>query len=185
MKCNNRIPLRHPPNIMIVGCAGSGKSTLAKELGKIAVLQVIHMDRIQWKPYWVTRNQEEMNLLIEKAVKSDGWVFEGNNSASYHLRAPKAHLLIWLDIPRSICLRRAILRTLKNYYKQREDLPKGCYERFSWDFMKWVWNFNTNSRPKIEALFSSRTPDLEKIRLNSREEVSQFLEDFRGLYDAP
>ena len=177
-------PGNKTPNIMIVGCSGSGKSTLATEIGEFTGLRVLRMDDFTWKPNWVERKQEEMNPLIEKAVKQDGWVFEGNNPPTYHLRLPKADMLIWLDFPRSVCIKRILLRTLKNYNKPHDFLPEGCYDRFDWEFIKYVWNYNKKSRPTVEAMFNQSHPHIEKICIKSAKEVSSFLTKFRNEHNA-
>ena len=39
--------------IVIVGSGGSGKSTLAKQMGLVLGLNVVHLDRLLWKPGYV------------------------------------------------------------------------------------------------------------------------------------
>ena len=182
MKANKGWQLKPHPNIMIVGCGGSGKSDLATKLSNISGLRVIHIDLLSWKPGWVKRSQEEMDLLIKDAIREDSWIFEGDNAASFHMRAARSGLIIWLDFPRYICLWRAILRTLKHYGKARPDLYEGCYKRFSWEywkFLKWIWNFNKNSRPKIERLMKETEGLLDQVVLKTPQGVRQFLDDFR------
>lgn len=163
-------------NIMVVGCAGSGKSTLARQLGAKLGLRVVHIDPMYWKSGWVQRDAAETRKLIEDAIVEDGWVFDGNNSSTHHLRAAKADTVIWLDLPRHVCLWSVIKRLIVNYGRTREDLSEGCPERFDWPFLVWVWNFERDGKPKIEKLFRDTDGKLQQVRLRSRREVRAFVD---------
>lgn len=56
-------------HIAIIVCSGAGKSTFARELGAITGLEVIHLDRLYWKPGWVETPKDEwppMNVDQER-----------------------------------------------------------------------------------------------------------------------
>lgn len=174
------IASREIKNILIVGCSGSGKSTLAKHLGQLTGSRVIYMDHFYWAPGWVQRETKEIHALIAKDIEQDGWICDGNNSSSFALRVPKAHMLIWLDLPRRTCFWRVLKRIAKYHGKQRADLPPGCFDRFNWAFLKWVWNFNKISRPTLERLYLETEGQLERYHLRSAQEVDQFLKESMG-----
>jgi adenylate kinase family enzyme len=171
-----QIPTNKIQNIMIVGCGGSGKSTLAKMLSERMGLPVIHMDHLYWESGWRKREQDEINKLVAKAIADDGWIFEGNNSQSFFLRVPSTDLIIWLDFPRYLCIWRVLKRLLQFYGRQRPDLPQGCYDRVSWEFLKWVWHYKKNSRPRIEKLFHETRNKVQQIHIKSPQEVDQQVE---------
>lgn len=166
------------PNIMIVGCAGSGKSTLARQLSSITGSRVVYLDHFYWAPGWVKRSQQEINDLMNEAFAENGWICDGNNSQSFALRVPKTNMLIWLDLPRMICIWRVIKRIILHYGQQRDDLPAGCPDQFNWDFLKWVWNFHKNSRPKLEKLYNDTEGQLKRVHLKTQAEVDKFIEMF-------
>ena len=166
-----------PRNIMIVGSAGSGKSTLAQKLGEILGQRVVHIDHFYWEPNWVMRDDAAIKKLVVDAIEDDGWVFEGNCSSTYTERAAKADTIIWLDIPRYVCVYRAIIRALKNYGKGRPDMALGCYDRLDWRFFKWVWNYPKNGRPKHLRLFEETQGKLKQHRLRNRKEIDGFLKE--------
>jgi hypothetical protein len=39
--------------VAIIGCGGAGKSTLAQALGACLGIEVVHLDRLYWRPGWV------------------------------------------------------------------------------------------------------------------------------------
>ncbi|MBA2737941.1 MAG: AAA family ATPase, partial [Pyrinomonadaceae bacterium] len=38
--------------ILVIGSSGAGKSTLSVRLGKITGIEVVHLDKLHWKPNW-------------------------------------------------------------------------------------------------------------------------------------
>lgn len=78
---------------------------------------------------------------------------DGNYSRTLDIRLNKADTVIFLDMPRIICIYRIIKRRIKYHGKTRPDLNEECPERLDWAFFIWVWNYKKRSQPKIiEAL---------------------------------
>ncbi|MEM8555099.1 MAG: hypothetical protein AAGF71_09795 [Pseudomonadota bacterium] len=134
--------------IMIIGQPGSGKSTLARMLGEALDLPVYHMDRdVYWLPGWEERPLEDRLTRIDAIVTQDAWVFEGFNSATFHIRGARADTLIWLDVPLVIRLFRVIRRNVTGLGKARPDLGDDCPERldmlpgFLWYILR-TWRRN-------------------------------------------
>ncbi|MGE8349413.1 MAG: AAA family ATPase [Pseudomonas protegens] len=165
--------------IVILGNAGSGKSTLARELGRRLQLPVVHLDRLFWEPGWVEADNEVFRSRVRQAVCGDAWICEGNYSRrTFDLRLPRADLIIWLDIHRTTCLRRVMLRSLLN--RPRADLPVGCSEKLNGEFLKFlnfVWNFDRVNRPGIEAVRLAIGPQVPVVHLRSAREVGAFVQD--------
>jgi adenylate kinase family enzyme len=74
---------------------------------------------------------------------------DGNFYNTFDLRMPRADTLIWLDYPRRTCLRRVLLRSFKDYGRNRSDLAEGCPEQFDVEFYRFVWDFPAKYRPYI------------------------------------
>ena len=161
--------------IMIIGCGGSGKSTLARQLGEKTGLPVIHLDKLFWKPGWVSVSQEEFDRLHRDAVAGAQWIIDGNYNRTLPERVASCDTIIYLDFSRFACLLGVLKRIVTTYGTVRPDMGEGCPERFDWEFLQWVWNFNKNKRECYHELLNS----LEGKRvylLKSRREVKQFLE---------
>ena len=159
-------------NTIIVGSPGSGKSTLALELGDNFGLRVIHMDQLYWLPGWTARESDALPDIVAEAIRLDGWIFDGNNSRTLPLRGEKADTLIYLDLPRSLCLQRVLARIAASHGKVRPDMAEGCPEQLDPDFLKWVWTFPRHSAPGLGAFFE--TFPRQKYRLRSVDEVAEF-----------
>lgn len=170
--------------IVILGNSGSGKSTLARAIGQRLDLKVVHLDPLFWEPDWVEPDNEAFRARVQHAIASDAWVCEGNYSRrTFDLRLPRAELVIWLDTPRVICMKRVMLRSALN--RPRADLPAGCAERLDkafLQFLKYVWHFDRVNRPGIEAMRQTISPQIPVIHLRTARQISAFLE---GLLKGP
>ena len=135
--------------VLIIGCAGAGKSTLARKLSAALGLPLIGLDRVYWHPGWIESSPAEWREAVSRLVAQPAWVMDGNYSATFDLRMPRADTAIWLDYPRAVCLRRVLWRIIKGYGRTRADLPDRCPEQFDAQFLRLIWKFPANSRPRI------------------------------------
>jgi adenylate kinase family enzyme len=100
---------------------------------------------------------------------------DGNFAQTFDLRMPRADTLIWLDLPRHVCIWRVLKRVMSDYGRVRPDLPDGCPERFDWKFLQWTWAFNAQERPLIAAAIERFGTHLNVMRLSGDRQVKQFL----------
>lgn len=160
--------------IMIIGCGGSGKSTLARLLGEKLDIPVIHLDKLFWRPGWEHISREEFDTLHRQALAGEKWILDGNYDRTMAERIQYCDTVIYLDFNRFACLLGVAKRILTTYGKVRPDMGEGCPERFDWEFLQWVWNFNKNEREKNYRLLNE-TEGIEKIVLKNRRAVKKFL----------
>lgn len=164
--------------IVILGNSGSGKSTLARLLGKRLRLPVVHLDRLFWEPGWIEPDAEQFRSRVRSAVASDHWVCEGNYARrTFDLRLARTDLIIWLDTSRLTCFLRVAIRSALN--RPRPDIPDGCTEKLDREFLaflRYVWNFDRDSRPGIERMRLSVGPQVPVVRLKNRREITAFLD---------
>ena len=165
--------------VMIIGQSGSGKSTLARQMGAITHLPVVHIDHIHWQTGWIERPDAERNALCEAVHAKESWIFEGGQSATWPQRLARADTLIWLDFPFALRLWRVLLRTVRNWGRNRPDLPDGCPDRFSLSFLRLVWRTRNTHRVKMQALYDSAPDEKSRYRLASRRDVHRFLDGLR------
>lgn len=161
--------------IMIIGGPGSGKSTLARALGAKLGLPVVHIDPMFWEPGWVQRDKELTRSLIEAAALKDDWVFEGNSPVNYALRAERADMIVFLDLPRPLRLWRIIKRRVMFHGRTRPEMPANCLERLDHAFLAEVWTWDRRTRPKAMALLAQMAGPTRILRLGSTSQVRRFL----------
>lgn len=165
--------------VMIIGQPGAGKSTLARTLGEITHLPVVHIDHIHWKAGWVERPGSEKDELCAEVHAKESWIFEGGRSSTWPERLSRADTLIWLDFPMSLRMRRVLWRTVQYWGRSRPDLPDGCPEQFSWEFIRWIWDTRHSSRLMMQQLYRSVPPEKSKYQLTSARDVKDYLTGLR------
>ncbi len=161
--------------IAIIGSGGSGKSTLARRLGELLKIEVFHLDALFWKPGWVGASRDEQQMVQNELVENDSWIFDGNYGGTMDIRLNKADTIIFIDMPRTICVFRIIKRRLQYRNKTRPDMGEGCKEKLDLEFLKWVWEYPKIKKPTILSKLQSISKEKEIIILTSPDEVERFL----------
>ncbi|PSR20183.1 MAG: AAA family ATPase [Sulfobacillus acidophilus] len=166
--------------IAIIGSPGSGKSTLARQLGAITGCEVVHLDRVFWKPGWVETSRTQFVLAQQRLVEKDAWIIDGNYGSTIEIRMRAADTIIWLDVPRRICLWRALVRTIRNRGQVRTDMAPGCPERIDLQFMQYIWRFPERERPRLVQLLACAQPQGKNVvRLTTSNEIYAYLGSFQ------
>ena len=159
--------------IMIIGC--SGKTTLAKKLSNKLNLPLIHLDKLNWRDNWQNISKEEFDDLLWAEVIKPTWIIDGNYERTIPLRLKYCDTVIYMDYSRISCLYGVIKRVVMGYGKSRPDMGGYCPERFDFDFIKFVWNFNKNNRKRYYDILSSKE-DIQVIILRNRRQAAHFLQ---------
>ncbi|MBU8598164.1 DNA topology modulation protein [Shouchella clausii] len=162
--------------IVVIGSAGSGKSTLSRKLSERLSLPVIHLDRFYWKPNWTPTPNEEWDAFLKDAVSQNKWIIDGNYSRTLDMRLNEGDAVIFLDMPRLLCIYRIIKRRLIYHGKTRPDLNEDCPEKLDWAFFVWVWNYKKRSRPKVIQALEQVKERKRVVILKTRKEVQRFLD---------
>ncbi|MBM6617854.1 DNA topology modulation protein [Bacillus suaedaesalsae] len=162
--------------IALIGSGGSGKSTLARKMGEKLDIQVFHLDRLLWKPNWTLTSKEEQREIQEKLIHQEKWLIDGNYNSTLDIRLQAADTIVFLDIPRVICVARVLKRMIQYQNRTRPDMQEGCNEKFDLKFLKWVWDFPKVKRENILTQLKQLPDDKKIIILKSPKEVQRFLE---------
>lgn len=168
--------------ILIVGSGGAGKSTFAKRLHNATGIELIHLDKVFWRPNWVETPKDEWKNTVEDLLKKDSWIMDGNFSGTMEMRLSVCDTVIFFDLPRTICVYRAFKRFL--FYKKdvRPDMAEGCEEKFNLDFYKWIWNYPTRTRPKAEELLKRFNDKKKIIRIESQKDIQNFFANLKNTH---
>jgi adenylate kinase family enzyme len=161
--------------IAVIGSAGAGKSTLALRLGELTGLSVVHLDALYWHPGWVATPDEEWDTMVREIVSRETWITDGNYGRTMEPRLERADTVLLLDFPRAVCLWRVFKRWLRYRGRTRPDLAPGCPERLSWEFVLWIWNYPTRSRPRVIQRIEDRSADTDVVVLRNQTEIDRFL----------
>ncbi len=158
---------------MMVGSGGAGKTTLARRLGEITGLPVVHLDRQFWNPGWVKTPTEQWHQRVTELAAADRWILEGNYGGSAHLRLQRADTVVFLDLGRLTCMRRALTREIRNWGTCSQ--APGCPERLSLEFLQWIWRYPNQGRVRMEQAIAEHGAHATVVRLRSDAEVHAFI----------
>jgi adenylate kinase family enzyme len=164
--------------VLIIGSGGSGKSNLARQLGAKIGIEVIHLDSIYWRPGWIEPPKPEWKEKVAELLARESWVMDGNYSGTLELRVQSCDTIVFLDLPRLLCLWRTLKRRIQHPSRHRPDMAEGCPERLTFEFVAWIWNYRKRTRPKVLRLMQQFSSDKKVIHLRSRSEVKSFLEGY-------
>jgi len=160
---------------MVIGCSGAGKSTLARKLAAMTGLPLIDLDGLYWRPGWIAPPTEEWRGIVTDAAAALEWVMDGNYAGTFDLRMPRADAIVWLDCPRRLRLWRVVKRTARNFRRNREGLPPECPEHLNWKFLKYIWTFDRDHKPLIDAAINRFDVGSRLFRLSSDRGTAEFL----------
>ena len=160
--------------VAVIGSGGAGKSTFAKELGARLDLPVVHLDHLYWRPGWVPTPPQEWRALQARVVSEPRWIIDGNYGGTFDLRLPAADVVVFFDMPRRVALLGALRRSLRG--RGREVQAPGCPERLDLEFLRWIWRFPHDTRPRVMAALREHASSAEVLVVRSRREGRRALE---------
>ena len=163
--------------IILIGSGGAGKSTLARQLGAALQIEVIHLDALFWKPNWTPVQREKQVEIQKELVNKEEWIIDGNYGGTIDIRLQAADTIIFLDIPRTICVYRAFKRMIQYRNKTRPDMGKDCNERLDINFLKWIWRYPKTKRPDIVKKLEGLSTEKQIIILQTPKQIQQFIEN--------
>lgn len=162
--------------VLIIGSGGAGKSTLATALGAATGLPVVHLDACYWRPGWVETPKDEWRGVVAELTARDEWIMDGNYGGTMDARLAAADTVIFLDLPRLVCVWRVVKRWLAYRGRSRPDMTAGCPERLSWEFVWWIWTYPSRRRPGVLERLAMLRDDQRVVHLTSSRTVESFLD---------
>lgn len=160
--------------VAIVGCPGSGKTTFSNSLQTLLNRDVVHLDKLLWKPNWEMRDYDSRVKIHNELIEGERWIIDGMWRSHLVDRLKRATLVFFLDYKRSLCLFRALKRRIKYSGKQREDIAEGCFEKLDSEFLKYIWKFKKDTRPLILQL-TSENDNIQTVVLKNPKQTKRFL----------
>jgi len=168
--------LREWRRILVIGSGGAGKSTFARELAALTGLPSIHLDRHFWKPGWVQTPADEWAECVRQLSRGESWIMDGNYGGSLRTRLERCNAVVFFDLPRLLCLRGVLQRRLASCFKGRPDLADGCPDRIDAAFLRWIWRYPEESRPRIVAALESASESVEIVTVTGRPHARRILD---------
>lgn len=161
--------------IMVIGSGGAGKSTFARELARVTGLPLIHLDRCYWLPGWSPTPNDEWLERVRQLSGGDRWIIDGNYGGSLSIRVERCDAIVFFDMPRLTCVGGVVKRWLTQRRSPRPDLPDGCPEKLDLAFLRWIWDYPRNSRPRIATALEHADPQVEVMTITRRAQARSLL----------
>jgi adenylate kinase family enzyme len=167
-----------PLRVLVAGTSGAGKTTLARTVAAMLGCPHVELDALHHGPDWTPR--PEFAADVDRFTAGPAWATEYQYPAVRELLLDRADLLVWLDLPRGLIMRRVIRRTLARRLR-REVLWNGNQEppfrTFLTDpdhIVRWAWRQYGPDRRRFAAIAGAR-PQLPVVRLTGPAEVAGWL----------
>lgn len=160
--------------ILVIGSGGSGKTTLARVVADRLRLPLVHLDALYWRPGWVPTPRDEWERVVEGLIAQPRWVMDGNYGATLDMRLAACDAVVFVDMPRPLCLWRILKRRVRHWGRSRPDVAPGCPERVTWEFVRWVWTYPKRRRAGILERLRGLTGRRVFV-LSSPREVERFV----------
>lgn len=171
-----------PARIVVKGASGAGKSTLARALSRELDVPFVELDALHWDAGWSAASAAQLRTRIT-AVLDDarGWVVDGNyDSKLGTLLLDRANLIVWLDLPLLLKLRRLVRRTARRWLTA-ENLWNGNRESLKDAFWGaealFPWAVLSHFRHRRD--WPRKLAGRELVRLRAVHEVEAWLREAR------
>lgn len=171
-----------PRRIRVVGNSGSGKTTLARRAAQHLGVPHLELDAVFWGPAWTFADTDAAQGDIRRflAGAGTGWVVDGNWRSRAGTTLDDADLVVWLDYPRSLVMRRVLRRTLGRVLLRRQTWH-GNRERWTnllstdpeRNIVRWAWTAHESYRRRYEELAAHGSVPV--LRLRSPREAERWL----------
>ncbi|NHJ14468.1 MAG: AAA family ATPase [Candidatus Thorarchaeota archaeon] len=162
--------------VLVLGPSGAGKSTFAELLAKKLGIPFIHLDSYYWKPNWTATPSEEWPEIVQRLIKEEEWVMDGNYSTTLEMRLGRADTIVFIDVTRRVSYWRVLKRRIMHRGQARSELAEGCYEKIDWDFIKYIWTYPKLSKPRIMQIIERHSDRVQFVLLRSQQDICDFLE---------
>lgn len=161
--------------VIVIGCPGAGKSTFSRKLAAKTGLPLHYLDMIWHRPDHTVIGREEFDSKLDKIVKEDEWIIDGNYARTLPVRLAYCDTVFFFDLPLDTCIEGVKSRI----GKERVDMP-WIEDELDQEFLQWIINFPREVVPEINEHL--KTFDKTVIRFHSRQEADSFLSSLSQLH---
>jgi len=145
--------------IAVIGPVASGKTILARFLGSRMAIPVVDLDDVYFSAARPLTD-DEWSEFHRSLLEPERWIIAGDYRAVAGERFAAADTIVWLDLPRLVCLWRALRRA--------SPASKA-------DCLRWIWRYPTRGREQTIALLREHAASAEVVHLRSVRDVRAFM----------
>ena len=94
---------------------------------------------------------------------------------------PRADLVVWVRVPRRVCLWGLTCRVASSFGRVRADMAPGCPEQLpDREFLSYIWNFERRVSPLIVDRLGRYSPGMPVLQLRSRRDMGALVARLQG-----
>ena len=112
---------------VIASASGNGKTTLGRKLAERLDVPFVELDALVHGPGWVETPREEWFPAVEALLARGEWVIDGNYGSTLERRLDACDTVVFIDLPRALCLWRILKRIVMYRKGGRPDMAEGCH----------------------------------------------------------
>jgi adenylate kinase family enzyme len=166
--------------VVVVGGPGSGKSFVAAQLANVLGVAHVELDALWWGPRWKPTGPNRLRDDVSDVLALDCWIVDGNYIDEVaDLMWRRADVIVWLDPPRRVAVRRAVRRSVRRVLSA-EELWNGNRESLAVlsprSITTLIRRWPSYSERIAETLVDLEIPVERVVRLHSDAEQEQWLE---------
>ena len=166
--------------VLVIGTGGSGKTTVARRLAQRTGLPLIHLDALYWRSGWQPTPADEWRATVQSLISRDAWIIDGNYGGTLDVRLAACDTVVFLDLPRLVCLWRVLKRQVRHLGQVRPELAPGCRERLTWEFIWWIWTYPSRRRGEVLKRLAALDQEKRVAILRSSAAIDAFLASVPG-----
>ncbi|MDE5984552.1 MAG: topology modulation protein, partial [Eubacterium sp.] len=137
-----------------------------------------------WTDNWTRADENTANSILKSEIEKAEWIIDGNHTSSIPERLKECDTVFYFDFSAFDCLIGSIVRVIKNYGIQRDDVGgKNNIEKFDKSkiaFLKSVLKFNKLNRAQYYQMIND-APDVNLVVFKNRKEVKNYLKNYKYL----
>ena len=163
--------------VAVIGNAGGGKSGLCRKLSQVLDIPLFPVDRMQWKPGWVSAPYAEIKVRHDSILAQEKWILDGWGPWDLiEQRFQAADTIIFVDLPLRVHYWWSIKRQLAYIFTPRVDGPEGCpMLPVTGRLLKMIWRIHYQLRPRLVALIEHQRADKQVVHITSPKTLRAFL----------
>ena len=167
-----------PSRVLVAGTSGSGKTTLAGRIAATVGVPHTEIDALYHGPGWTLR--ESFMADVAALAAQPQWVTEWQYRTVRPLLLQRADLLVWLDLPRAVVMRRVVQRTAQRrltrtvLWNGNIEPPLSTFFTDRDHIIRWAWRTHHENAGRVTAAVTARA-DLSVVRLTSPQDVDRWL----------
>ena len=111
-------------------------------------------------------------------LELNAWVMDGNYGSTMEERIKAADTVVFLDMPRLLCIYRVLKRWSTYRNTTRPDMAPDNPEKLDLNFFRYIWDYPETRRPLILKRLET-LKDKTVVHLANSQQVESFLQDLQ------